>query len=132
VAGYGGTDTITLTLPAGPEAKRVALLVVGGLAARLDLTYETLEDLEIAVETALEHVKGAEVSLVLTVDEASVEAAVGPVDRNAVEAELEGGPERMSLGRVLDTVADGYRLVDRDGATWLAVEKNRGGNDRGD
>jgi hypothetical protein len=127
-AGHGRTDTISLTLPAGPEARRVALLVVGGLAARLDLTYDTFEDLELAVETALERAHGDEVSLVLTLRDASIEAAVRPVDASALRAELDDEPEAVGLRRVLDTVADRYELVERNGSAWLTIEKSTRGD----
>ena len=48
------TDEITLTLPRGPEYQRVAHLVLGGLAVRLDLTIENLEDLELALDALLD------------------------------------------------------------------------------
>ena len=38
-------DEITLTLPRQRDFHRVAHLVLGGLAVRLELTIETLEDL---------------------------------------------------------------------------------------
>jgi hypothetical protein len=117
-------DTIRLTLPRGPEFRRVALLVVGGLAVRLNLTLESLEDLEIAVESLLERGRrGETVTLELKVADRSIEAAIGPVDE-LVHAELSGGPgEGMSLRRVLETVTDRFELVDRDGTPWLSVEK---------
>jgi hypothetical protein len=47
------TDEITLTLPREPEFHRVAHLVLGGLAVRLNLTIENLEDLELALDAIL-------------------------------------------------------------------------------
>src|SRR5262249_55809694 len=44
-------DEITLTLPHEREYHRVAHLVLGGLAVRLELTIETLEDLQLALST---------------------------------------------------------------------------------
>ena len=46
-------DRITLTLPRERDFFRVAHLVVGGLAVRLDLTFENLEDLQVALATVL-------------------------------------------------------------------------------
>jgi hypothetical protein len=124
-AGMSG-DTITLTLPSGQEFWRVALLVVGGLAVRMNLTLESLEDLQIAVESLLERSRRAEVvTLELKLRDGSIAALVGPVDGKAIKAELEGdeGDERVSLRRVLETVADRFELVERDGTEWLSVEK---------
>jgi anti-sigma regulatory factor (Ser/Thr protein kinase) len=119
-------DTITLTLPRGQEFWRVALLVVGGLAVRLNLTLESLEDLQIAVESLLERtVRGEVVTLELSLHDGSIEALVGPVDGTAITAELEGEDAGggVSLRRLLDTVADSFALVERDGTQWLSVEK---------
>lgn len=46
-------ETISMTLPADPRYATVARIVVGGLAARLNLSYESLDDLQLAVETLL-------------------------------------------------------------------------------
>ncbi len=47
-------DEITLTLPRAPEFQRVAHLVLGGLAVRLNLTVEHLEDLQLALDAVLD------------------------------------------------------------------------------
>ena len=48
-------DKITLTLPAERDFHRVAHLVLGGLAVRLNLTFEHLEDLQLALDGLLDH-----------------------------------------------------------------------------
>ena len=48
-------DEITLTLPRERDFHRVAHLVLGGLAVRLDLTIENLEDLQLALDAILDH-----------------------------------------------------------------------------
>ena len=50
-------DEITLTLPRGRSSRRVAHLVLGGLAARLDLTVESLEDLQLALDAVLDRTR---------------------------------------------------------------------------
>ena len=47
------SDEITLTIPRDAEFHRVAHLVLGGLAVRLDLTIENLEDLQLALDAIL-------------------------------------------------------------------------------
>ena len=47
-------DEVTLTLPREPEFQRVAHLVLGGLAVRLNLTIENLEDLQLAFDALLD------------------------------------------------------------------------------
>ena len=46
-------DEITLVVPAEEDFRQVAQLVVGGLGARLDLTYEDLDDLQTALDAVL-------------------------------------------------------------------------------
>ena len=119
-------DRITLRLPPDPDYRRVALLVVGGLEVRLNLTLETLEDLQIAVQSVLERtVRGEMVTLELRVGDGSIAASVAPVEGTALRQELAGGngDGSVSLRRVLEAVADRFQLVERDGVEWLAVEK---------
>ena len=47
------TDEIRLVIPAEQDFHGVARLVLGGVAARLDLSYEQLEDLQTALEALL-------------------------------------------------------------------------------
>jgi hypothetical protein len=120
-------DTITLTLPASEDLVGVAMLVLGGIAVRLDLTFESLEDLELAVESLLGRVRdGEDATLVVDVGDRSLTASVGPVDGAAVRAELDDESDAVGLRRVLHTVADRYELIDRDGGAWLSIEKGVG------
>ena len=50
-------DEITLTIPRDRALYGVADLVLGGLGIRLNLTIEHLEDLQLALETALDRVR---------------------------------------------------------------------------
>ncbi|HZQ04799.1 MAG TPA: hypothetical protein VFA88_12365 [Gaiellaceae bacterium] len=111
-------DEITLTIPPDREFHRVAHLVVGGLALRLDLTIEALEDLQIALDTLLGLAEsGGDVTVVLTSRDGIVEARVGPVD---VVDELDRPDEDdLGLQRVLATVVDD---VDVDGE-WVRLTK---------
>jgi hypothetical protein len=49
------TDEITLTLPRHRDYYEIAHLVLGGLAIRLDLTVDHLDDLQMALQTVLQH-----------------------------------------------------------------------------
>jgi hypothetical protein len=113
------TDEITLTIPRDREFHRVAHLIVGGLALRLDLTIETLEDLQLALGAVLDYADSdGEVTVVFrNQDDGILETRVGPVD---VSDELEQ-PDvgDINLHRVLATVVDGVR-VDGD---WVRLTK---------
>ena len=47
------TDVVTLQLPREREFFSVAHLVLGGLGARLDLTYDVLEEMTTAIDELL-------------------------------------------------------------------------------
>jgi hypothetical protein len=104
-------DAVTLTLPRESEFQGVAHLVLAGLAARLDLTLEHLEDLQIAFGALLDR-GGApatddhELTLRLTVREDTLEAVVGPLTPRLLEAlERDAGAE-LGVKRVLESTVD--------------------------
>src|SRR5215210_3157432 len=97
-------DEIALTIPADRDYHRVVHLVLGGLASRLNLTLETLEDLQLALDAVLEGVvDGREVTMRMALHGDALEARIGPVD---VRAALDRGDDELGLRRVLDTVVD--------------------------
>ena len=116
-------DEIQLTLPADVAFHGVAHLVLGGLAVRLDLTYEDLQDLELALDTLLDRSNDeGDVTLVVHVDDGSVRAVLGPFD--SLRRELEGdGGDSLDLRRILAAVCDRVRVEDRDGSQWVELTK---------
>ena len=117
-------DTITLTLPPDREFQRVAHLVLGGLAVRLNLTLEALEDLQLALDGLLDTGSAEqEVTLNLSVLPDAIEAWVGPFSGEAVRRELELGGDGVGLRRVLDTVVDRVEVAERNGGDWVQLTK---------
>jgi hypothetical protein len=116
-------DEISLTLPADEAFHPVAHLVLGGLAVRLDLTFENLEDLELALDTLLERFRdGSNVTLRVRVLDGELQTVVGPF--TSVRAELEeGADESLNLRRILGTVCDRVEITDRDGGQWVELTK---------
>lgn len=120
------TDQITLTLPRERDFFRVAHLVLGGLAVRLDLTFENLEDLQLAFAELLRE-NGGDVTVEVQVEDDCFRAAIGPFDGKALQAELDSEQEgSLGLRRVLTTVCDRFDVVDRDGERWIEIEKHVG------
>ncbi|MGZ4256520.1 MAG: hypothetical protein ACXVRE_02010 [Gaiellaceae bacterium] len=115
-------DKITLTIPREEPFHEVAHLVLGGFAARLGLTFESLDDLETALDAVLERASSnGHVTVTLCLVDGSLRATVGPFTGGSVRAELEREPgDEVTLRRILDTVVDGYEL-DSDG--WLELRK---------
>ena len=117
------TDEITLTIPRERALYGVAHLVLGGLAARLNLSFEHLEDLELALDSLLERPSdGREVTLRVVVEDSVLRTIVGPF--SSVRADLEdGGTNSLNLGRILRAVCDSVEVEDRDGSQWVELTK---------
>jgi hypothetical protein len=115
-------DQITLTIPREPGFHEVAHLVLGGVAARLNLTFESLDDLETALDAVLERAApDGEVTVQLRIQEGAIVTRVGPFSAERLRAELaRESAGDVTLRRVLDTVVDGYEL-DADG--WVELTK---------
>ena len=116
-------DEIRLTLPADDAFHGVAHLVLGGLAARLNLSFETLEDLELALDALLERPNdGREVTVRVFVEDGELRTIVGPFA--SVRADLEeGGTNSLNLGRILSAVCDSVQVEDHDGSQWVELTK---------
>ena len=119
-------DEVILTIPGEQPFREVAHLVLGGVAARLDLTFEGIDDLETALDAVLERSSAdGEVTVRLRLEDGSIRAAVGPLAVDPLRKELESDPgEGVTLRRILETVVDGYEL---DSEGWLEVRKQVGG-----
>ena len=113
-------DEITLTLPADEAFHPVAHLVLGGLAARLDVTIEHLEDLGLAVDSLLERAPGRDVTLLVRVLDGELRTLVGPFVSIRAELNQEAG-DALDLRRILGTVCDKVEIVDRDGGEWVEL-----------
>ena len=117
-------DEITLRLPRERPFFGVAHLVVGGLAVRLDLSFEQLEDLQVALGELLDqHETQREITVSVRVEGETIHALVGPFD-GTLETELARDTgDSVGLRRVLETVVDGIEVTNRDGQPWVELTK---------
>ena len=116
------TDEITLTLPREPEFHRVAHLVLGGLAVRLNLTIENLEDLELALDSILGQTdpNAGDITVRMSPRDGELETVIGPLTANVLdELEREGDDGALGLRRVLESTVDDIHV---DGA-WVRLTK---------
>jgi len=115
-------DEITLTVPCEAEFTGVAHLVLGGLAVRLDLTIENLEDLELALDAILDRTDATvgDITLRMRVSDGALETIVGPLSTRLLD-EIEREPDGDALGlrRVLDSTVEDVH-VDGD---WVRLTK---------
>jgi hypothetical protein len=111
-------DEVTLTIPRHPEFHRVAHLVLGGLATRMNLTLENLEDMTIAIDSILDLTEPeGDVTVAIRLDGDALETRVGPVDLgDALDHEAGAA---LDLRRVLDAVVDDVRVE----GDWVKLTK---------
>ena len=117
------SDEITLVVPAQEDFHHIALLVMGGLGARLDLTYEDLDDLQTALDSLLGCREDDEdINVSIAVVDGHIRTTVGPFGGAQLE-ELEHDSNELGLRRVLETVADEFEVDRRDGGDWVVLSK---------
>jgi hypothetical protein len=113
------SDRIVLTIPARERLRGVATLVLGGLGGRLDLPYERMDDLQLAVLSALEAAgRDGDVSLEVDAAEDELVLAIGPVRA--------GASRDTALSRVLAPLVDELAYESRSGSEWLTLRLTRG------
>jgi anti-sigma regulatory factor (Ser/Thr protein kinase) len=120
------SDAVSLTIPRGRPFFGVARLVVGGLALRLDLSYEHLEDLQLALESVLSndaYAASDDVTLELSMHAATVAIAVGPVNGRELRSALESEDDGIGLGRLLSAVVEDVTVEQRAGGEWVRLNK---------
>jgi hypothetical protein len=119
------TDEISLTLPRERPFYGVADLVLGGLAVRLDLTFEQLQDLQLALAGLLERPAAAgeaPITVTIRIEDDTLRTVVGPFEGESLRAELERDSDReLTLRRLLETVSDGVELDEREGGQWVEL-----------
>jgi anti-sigma regulatory factor (Ser/Thr protein kinase) len=118
------TDVVTLQLPRERDFFGVAHLVLGGLGARLELTYDVLEDMTTAIDELLNRRESSDnVTLTVKIEDEALVATVGPFG-GGVADELHGSDEELGLRRVLETAVDKVEVSERDDGQWVELRKN--------
>ena len=110
-------DRIVLTMPTDARLQGVATLVLGGIGSRLQLPYERMDDLQLAVLSVLAATGDETVTIEVGAGEASIEVAVGPL--------ADGSTTDLALSRVLDRLVDSVEAADREGRPWLSLRIER-------
>ena len=121
-------DMIELKTPVGRAWEPVIRMVLGGIADRLDLGFDELDDLQLAVERLLAEGDPQDpVTLSFELLESGVRTRVGPLRDAALATALQGpppGPGELNLPRILSTVVDSYGVEEvADGHLVVRLEK---------
>ena len=121
-------EAIELTLPAGREWHAVARLVLGGVADRLNLSFEDLDDLQLAVERLLVEAASQEtVRIRVDVVNQGVRVGVGPLAERTLADALQGpdaAPGELTLRRILQTVVDSFGVEElEEGGIVVRLQK---------
>jgi hypothetical protein len=99
----------TITLP-GERYVGVARLVVAGVATRLDLSFEDVDDLQLALESVLRVVfdTAQRATVSVTLDAEALALAIGPAGRELLERPLgdDAPREPIDLRTVLAQLVD--------------------------
>lgn len=122
-------ELVELETPIGSEWEPVFRLVLGGVADRLGLGFEELDDLQLAVERLLAEA-GAQRSVRLAFELAPdhLRTSVGPLSEAPIAAALQGpppAPGEVGLRRVLETVVDSFGVEESDGGELLVRLEKR-------
>ncbi len=130
------SDTVALSFPRDSRYYAVARLVVGGMAAPLQMSYDALDDLQLAISSLLDHEDLAttdqpsdgiaDVHLRLEVDDAQLVASIGGFEHGSVNRAFErsaGSGGELGLRRLLDTIVDDVNIVADGDVEWVTLTK---------
>jgi hypothetical protein len=121
-------DRIALETPIERGWEPVFRLVLGGVADRLDLGFEDLDDIQLAVERLLAEA-GSQDSVRLAFDilPEGLRTRIGPLRERTIADALQGPeprPGELTLRRILETVVDSFGVeVADDGDVVVILNK---------
>ena len=121
-------ETIELVTPVGRDWAAVVRLVLGGIGDRLDLGFDELDDLQLAVERLLAEAGAQEtVRISVEIADGGVKAHIGPLREGTLARALQGPeprPGELTLRRVLETVVDSFGVEDvGDQGLYVRLDK---------
>src|SRR3954453_18083037 len=122
-------DRIALETPTERGWEPVFRLVLGGVADRLDLGFEDLEDLHLAAGRLLAEAGTQEtVRLAFEILPEGLRPRIGPLREHAIAEALQGPeprPGELTLRRVLETVVDSFGVETVDDGNIMVILNKR-------
>jgi hypothetical protein len=118
-------DEFTISIPRERPFGAVAGLVVGGIAARHEVTLDVLDDLQLALDALLDAVGSdpGHVTIVLRVVSGAIGLSVGPLPTDTAGTLEQDAGAGIDLKRLLETVVDDVVVASRDGGSWVELQK---------
>jgi hypothetical protein len=118
-------DEFTISIPRERPFGAVAGLVVGGIAARHEVTLDVLDDLQLALDALLDAVGSdpGHVTIVLRVESGAIGLSVGPLPTDTAGSLEQDAGAGIDLKRLLETVVDDVVVASRDGGSWVELQK---------
>lgn len=117
------SDRIELVTPVGRAWDPVIRLVLGGIGDRLDLGFDELDDLQLAVERLVaEAGPQSVVHLSFELLEGGLRTRLGPLRESPIAAALQGPvprPGELGLRRILETLVDAFGVEEVDGGSLV-------------
>lgn len=122
-------DRIELETPIARGWEPVFRLVLGGVADRLDLGFEDLDDIQLAVERLLAEA-GTQNTVQLAFDilPEGLRTRIGPLKERAIAEALQGPeprPGELTLRRILETVVDSFGVEIGDDGNIVVILNKR-------
>ena len=113
---------ITLTVPGDRRFVGIVRMFVGGLSARLDLGYEAMDDLQLAVESVFHDcASDGAITIEAQPDGDRLAIVVGPLSRDPL-APTDGAGGGLELRRLLPALVAGSETFTKDGRPWLRLD----------
>ena len=119
-------DEFKISIPRERPFATVVGLVVGGIAARHEVTLDVLDDLQLALDGVLERTDDdheGQLTIELRVEGGTIAAFIGPVTESTAAELEEAAGDSLGLRRLLETVVDSVRISVRDGGPWIELRK---------
>ena len=91
--------------------------MLGGVGSRLDLPYERVDDLQLAVLSVLEASGDARVTVEVEAEDDGMRVSVGPL--------ADGSQTDGALAKVLDPLVDSFESSERDERVWITLRLRR-------
>ena len=104
---------VALDWPSDSDLRQVGTLVLGGVAARTELSVDRVEELGLAVDSLARTIVDVRVQLEIDVTPEKLDVAIGPFRSDPLQD--------AGLARVVRTLVDEVEHRERDGSSWVSL-----------